>query len=82
MSTGTVRPAGSGRRVVRRPARPAIDQARDTALAELPVELHQLVRAYADSMRDGMQIRLELSTALTQNGLRWWQVDRVARQLA
>jgi hypothetical protein len=76
----TVRPAGSGRRVVRR-KRPALDSAYDVALCGLPVELRPLVRRYVENMRQGQEIRSELSTAMSACGLRWRDVDRAACQL-
>ncbi len=79
--TSTVRPAGSGWRVVRRRARSALDEAVDAALLELPVELRPLVVRYAENMRQGQQIRSELSSEMTRGGLRWRDVDRFAHEL-
>ncbi len=68
------------RRVVRR-ARPTLEQAWDVVLAELPIELRPLVRRYAENMREGQQIRAELGTAMTRNGTRWLDVDRLVQSL-
>jgi hypothetical protein len=75
-ANGTVQQPRSGRRVVRRSA---IDQAADTALCELPAELRPLLFRYAENIRQGHQIRLELSTLMTRNGLRWSAIDAAVR---
>ena len=76
----TVRPPHSGRRVVQR-KRPALDEAVDVALGELPVELRPLIVRYAENMRQGKQIRCKLSSEMTRCGLRWRDVDRFAHEL-
>jgi hypothetical protein len=68
------------RRVVRR-ARPALDQAWDTALSSLPPEMRPLVRRYVENLKDGLEIRLALSAEMTRANLRWHQVDSVIRPL-
>lgn len=69
------------RRVVRRRARPTLDAAIDTALAELPVELRPLAIQYVDNIRQGQEIRMALSTALTRTGCRWRQLDAAVQPL-
>jgi hypothetical protein len=69
----TVRPAG--RRVVRR-KQPALEDAWDAALSELPPEIRPLVQQYAENVRQGQEIRSELSTVLTRNRMRWRDVDQ------
>ena len=81
MGTDTVQRPGSGRRVVRRRARPALDQAIDTALADLPPAIRPLVIRYADNMRQGQEIRSALSSEMTSLGLRWRDIDSVASAL-
>lgn len=81
VTNSTVRPTGPRRRVVRRRARPTLDQACDVALAELPIELRPLAIQYADNIRQGQEIRSALSTAMTRAGYRWHQVDAVVRPL-
>jgi hypothetical protein len=76
---GTVQQPRLGRRVVRRSA---IDQAADTALAELPAEVRPAVIAYVDAKRAEYEARLALSSLMTRNGLRWRDVDVIAHKLA
>jgi hypothetical protein len=64
MSTGTVRPAGSWPGSPA-PGSAALDNAWDTALSELPVELRQLARQYAEKVRQGQEIGLALTSAMT-----------------
>jgi len=77
----TVRPSGSRRRVVRR-ARPTLDKAYDVVLADFPIEIRPAIRQYAETMRAEFDARSALSTQMTSHGLRWYQVDQVARELA
>jgi hypothetical protein len=74
----TVRP----RRVVRRRAQPTLDRAWDTLLCDLPPGVRPYVRAYIENIRDGQEIRSQLSSALTTAGLRWYDVDNIAHKLA
>jgi hypothetical protein len=67
--------------VVRR-RRATLDQVWATVLSDLPPALHPLVIRYVENMREGQEIRSELSTALTQNHLRWTDVDKIGRMLA
>jgi len=71
-----------GRCTVGRRARPALDRAYDTALAELPDEIRPLVVEYAENVRQGQEIRSSLSTVMTSHGLRWTTVDDIARSLS
>jgi hypothetical protein len=57
----TVTSRHRSRRVVRRRAQAALDRSYDAVLAELPVEVRPLVRAYANNLRQGMEIRSALS---------------------
>lgn len=50
MATTVQRP-GSGRRTVRRRARPTLDTAYETALSELPPEIRPTMIAYVDAKR-------------------------------
>lgn len=77
----TVTQARSGRRVVRRP-KPTIDQAWTIALADFAPELHEPIRRYVENIRQGQEIRSELSTALPQHGLRWHDVSKITTKLA
>ena len=79
MYTGTA-PALARRRVVRR--RGTLERAYGTVLGDLPEELRPLVLAYVDNMRKGQRVRSELTTALSRTGLRWFDVDKAARELA
>lgn len=81
MITSTVHQPRSGRRVVRR-RRPALDAAYDVALSELPPELRPAMVAYVTAKRHEYEARLVLSTAMTRHGVRWHQVDDIARHLA
>jgi hypothetical protein len=56
--------------------------AQDTVLAGVPDELQPLLLRYADNLRQGHEIRSELSTVLTRCGLRWWEIDGVVQKLA
>lgn len=69
------------RRVVRRRSWPALDEAADNALAELPAELRPLTIRYIETMLAANEARGELSTAMTWHNVRWADVDRVARAL-
>jgi hypothetical protein len=75
----TLQSASQSSRVVhrRRRAQPAPDQTCDTAVSELPSELHPLVIQYAANLREGTEIRSALSTAMSPR----WTVDNVARRL-
>jgi hypothetical protein len=64
----TVQPASSGRRVVRRRARPALDEAYD-ALAGLPPEIRPEIIAYADAKQAEYEARSVLSTEMTRHGV-------------
>jgi hypothetical protein len=78
---GTVSSAPSGRRVVRRRARPTFDKAWDIALAELPPEIRPAMRAYVEAKQAEFAARSALSTAMTGCGIRRYQVDRLAHEL-
>jgi hypothetical protein len=80
MYTGTVTPRPARRRVVRRCS--TLERAYGTVLGDLPEELRPLVLAYVDNMAEGQRVRSELTTALTNAGLRWRDVDQAARALA
>jgi hypothetical protein len=67
--------------VVRRRAQPTLDRAYEIVLAEMPVELSPLIIRYVDNMREGIEIRSTLTTAMTRANLRWTTVDQVARSL-
>jgi hypothetical protein len=67
--------------VVRRRAQPTLDRAYEIVLAEMPVELRPLIIRYVDNMREGIEIRSALTTAMTRANLRWTTVDQVARSL-
>jgi hypothetical protein len=54
----------------------------ETAVSELPRELRSLVIRYVENMREGQEIRSSLSTEMTRTGLRWWDIDEVARTLS
>jgi hypothetical protein len=43
--------------------------------------MHPAMRAYIEARRAEYEARLALGTALTQNGLRWSAVDRLAHKL-
>jgi hypothetical protein len=66
------------RRVIRRST---LDRAYSTVLADIPPEMHQTVRAYAENMRAGQEIRSELTSMMTRHGVKWWQVDDAASRL-
>jgi hypothetical protein len=66
MNTSTASPPTSGRRVVRRRAQPTLDRAYEIVLAEMPVELRPLIIRYVDNMREGIEIRSALTTAMTE----------------
>jgi hypothetical protein len=76
-----VRPAGSGRRVVRR-KRPALDSAYDVALSGLPVELRQPMITYVAAKRAEFEARQALSVLMSSHGRRWLEIDAIARELA
>jgi hypothetical protein len=57
------------------------DQAWDTALSEVPPALRPLARKYVENMKDGLEIRLALSTEMTRAGYRWHQLDAAIRPL-
>jgi hypothetical protein len=80
ITKGTASSPRSGRRVVRR-ARPALDQAYDVALSGLPPEVRPLVIRYLDNLREGWEVRSELSTAMTRAGIRWADIDRATQAL-
>ena len=79
---GTVQPSRPGRRVVRRRARPALEAAYTTVLGELPVAFHPVMIAYVEAKRAEFDARSALSSQMTLHGLRWHQIDRIARELA
>ena len=78
---GTAQTPSSGR-LVRRRARPALDDAWETALSELPPEVRPLLRAWVEARRAEFDARSALSSEMTGHGLRWREVDKVARELA
>lgn len=65
VTSSSVRPAGSGRRLVRRRAQPTLDKAVAVAFEGVPVELHQPLLAWADARRAEFETRQALSTAMT-----------------
>ena len=67
---------------MRRRARPTLDAAIDTALAEFDPALRPAIMAYVTAKRHEYEARLALSTAMTRHGVRWHQVDDIARHLA
>ena len=77
---GTVRPAGPGRRAVRR-ARPALDESIDVVLAEFDPALRPAIIAYADAKRAEYEARSALSTEMTRHGVRWRAVDAITGKL-
>jgi hypothetical protein len=78
----TVQTSRSGRRQVVRRARPTLDQAWATALADLPAELHPAMIEYITTMRAAYDARSALSKLLTEHGVRWSAADRVAHAVA
>jgi hypothetical protein len=76
MIESTVRVTRTGRRVARR-ARPTLDKAWSTALADLPPVLHEPVRRYIETARTAYEARQELTSALGGTGVRWRDVDRL-----
>ena len=77
-----VHPLKSGRRVVRRRARPALDHAIETALAEFDPALQPAIIAYADAKHAEYEARQALSTEMVKTSTRWRDVDPVVRKLA
>ena len=75
----TVRPAG--RRVVRRRARPALDDAWATVLADFDPALRPAIIEYADAKRAEYEARQSLSAELIKTGVKWRTVDEVTRPL-
>jgi hypothetical protein len=78
---GTAQRGRSRRVLVRRRTQPTLDAAWAAVLADLPPVLHPLMIRYVENMQQGQEIRSELSTALTRNGLRWWEIDKLAHSL-
>jgi hypothetical protein len=79
MITSTVqRPAG--RRIVRR--RGAVEKAWSTVLANVDPALHPLIKRYVQNLREGIEVRSDLTMALSrQQALRWRDIDALVRPL-
>ena len=75
-------PATVPKRTVRRRARPTLDHAWSTVLADFDPVLHEPIRRYAETQAAAFAARTALSASLTQAGLRWRDVEAVARELA
>ncbi len=73
--------AHHGRRV-RRPARreSALEKACVTALADVPIEVRPSLIAWVDARSAEWDTRLKLSTEMTHHGLRWYQIEAIARK--
>jgi hypothetical protein len=71
----------SGRRVVRRRARPALDGAYDSALSELAPELRVALVHWVQARSAEQAARSALSTAMTTNGMRWLEAEHIARSI-
>lgn len=76
LMNSAVQGSRSGRRVVRR-KRSTLDQAWNTALADLPPALHKPVRHYIETARTAYEARQDLTSALAGTGVRWRDVDRL-----
>lgn len=70
----------SGRRVVRR-ARPTIDRAWSTVLADFPPELHPAIRQYAEAMQAEFAARSALTTAKIPYHIEWYRIDQAVASL-
>lgn len=81
MIESTAQARHTGRRVVRRRARPAIDKALAVAFEGLPPDIWPELLAYADAKRAEYAGRQALSTAMTRHGVRWHQVNDTVREL-
>lgn len=73
--SSTVKP----RRVVQRRARPTLDDAWSTVLADVDPALHCLIRQYAETMKAANKTRGDLTLAMTKagSGIRWRDVDAI-----
>ena len=77
---GTVLGRASGRRVVRR-ARPALDVAYERALPDLPADLRLALQLRVEAHRGEQATRSALSGVMARHSYRWFEVERLARQL-
>jgi hypothetical protein len=72
----------TSRQVVhRRRARPVLDKAIDTALADIPPEMRPAVIQLADSIRAQQGIRSQLSDLGSRFGIRWFTINAAAQRL-
>lgn len=72
MTDGTV----PGRRIVRRKS--AIDASWSKALAEFDPALHEPIRRYFETRRAAYDAQWALSSLMTQHGVRWREIDKLA----
>ena len=77
----TVQTRRTGRRAVRRRAQGTLERAWATVLDDVPAELHEPLMTWVDARRSEHEARLALSTVMTHTGVRWLEVNRLARVL-
>jgi hypothetical protein len=77
----TARAGRTGRRVVRRRARPATDKAMAVAFEGLPPDIWPELLAYVDAKRAEYESRQALSTAKSRHQVSWHQIDAAVRDL-
>ena len=69
----------TGRRAVRRRARPTIDPTWSTVLAEVDASLRPAIVAYVETSQAAYRARMELTSAMIGTKWRWRSIDALVR---